>query len=361
MDSPNGTQWLDPRRTRGAHRGKTINARGPNAALLPPPTEGLIGVDLQGYVICRRVSSGGMGVVYEARHALIGHRVAVKVLRPEYSSDEDLKRRFLGEARAISAIKHRNVVEIVNFGLLPDGGPYLMMEFLEGESLHQLCERSGPLAVTHVLGLAEEILSGLAAAHQVGVVHRDLKPANVMLSMQAQDDLLVKVCDFGLARQFDVSPEAASAGSLRAERGRHASLIAGTPEYISPEQAAGDPVDGQADLYSLGVMLFEMLSGRLPFEAATALELLHLHRTAAPPSVASLVVGIPPVVGALVQLLLSKDPARRPPGAKAAREIVRRLRDVAPCQSWPSPPGPTFRALPRNGLDDTLPSLRRSA
>jgi serine/threonine protein kinase len=319
----------------------TICIRSPPRVVRPPAPDSLIGLELQGYVILRALSAGGMGVVYEARHALIGRRAAVKVLRPELNEDPDLTQRFLREACALSAIKHRNIVEILNFGVLPGGGQYMMMEFLEGETLGELIARKAPLNHFEALKIAEEILAGLAAAHQVGVVHRDLKPGNIILTKQSSDDLIVKVLDFGLARRVDAT-QAIACDALQKPRRERASILAGTPEYISPEQASGRPADGQADLYSLGVILFEMLSGRLPFEGSAALDLLQMHRTALPPRLRQRVPQIPVAIEVFVDQLLSKAPGSRPLSAKIAREMVRTIRD-----ELAAPPGAhPIRALP---------------
>ena len=282
----------------------------------------LVGTRLNGFVITGTVSTGGMGVVYEAMHPLIGRRAAVKVIRPELCSDVGLTARFLREARAVSAVKHRNVVEILDFGALPDGGQYMMMEFLEGDTLAQVIARDAPMRPAEALHICLEILSGLSAAHQVGVVHRDLKPANIVLMRQSSGELIVKVLDFGLARQLDTAPEPTTRESLRELSLEKSSLLAGTPEYISPEQASGEQVGAQGDLYCLGVILYEMLSGRLPFSASSPWELMQQHRLVEPTPLGVIASGLDPQLAAFVMRLLKKDPAERPLGALAAsREL----------------------------------------
>lgn len=346
----------DSEETAGPDLADTVCIRG-SAPRRRARGDSLLGLDLQGYVITRPLSTGGMGVVYEARHSVIGQRAAVKVLRPELCGDAEHTDRFLREARALSAIKHHNVVEILNFGVMPGGGQFILMEFLEGETLSEVIARSAPMAPAQVLRIGEEILSGLSAAHELGVVHRDLKPANIILCKQASDDLIVKLVDFGLSRQIDTRAEAATADGLTGRRDDRASNVAGTPEYISPEQAWGNSVDGQADLYCLGVVMFEMLTGRLPFESTTAVELLQQHREELPPRVSSLVTDVPPALDAFVDLLLSKSPAARPSSARAARDMVRSLRNAggdAPLRTLSAHELPIFHS---RGFADTVMHL----
>jgi tRNA A-37 threonylcarbamoyl transferase component Bud32 len=288
--------------------------------------DSLVGTKLNGFVITGTVSVGGMGVVYEARHPIIGRRAAVKVIRPELCNDVGLSARFLREARAVSAVKHRNVVEILDFGALPDGAQYMMMEFLEGDTLAQVIARDAPMQPSEALRISEEILAGLSAAHQVGVVHRDLKPANIVLLKQSNGELIVKVLDFGLARHLDTTPEPTTRESLREMSLEKSSLLAGTPEYISPEQASGEQVGAQGDLYCLGVILYEMLSGRLPFNSTSPWELMQQHRLVKPPPLKVITPGIDPQLDDFVMRMLRKDPAERPLGAKEAAREVGQLR-----------------------------------
>ncbi len=287
-----------------------------------PEIDPLIGLDLGGYVVSRLMASGGMGLVYEARHPAIGRRAAVKVLKPELAADTQWSARFLTEARAIAALNHRNIVEILNFGQTPDGRQFMMMAFLDGESLESLVARAAPLPPALALNLAEQVLNGLAEAHKKGVVHRDLKPSNVWLVKEHSGELLVKLLDFGLARQDPVNL-GESMLMQRAQAGT--SILAGTPEYIAPEQALGEAVNASADLYALGVVLFEMLAGHLPFQSQSVGELLNLHVNQPPPDLDDLVANLPAGVSAFVDGLLQKDPARRPGSADLARQQVQRL------------------------------------
>ncbi len=295
----------------------------------PPPsvqvqeTDPLIGLELGGFKVVKLLAAGGMGLVYEALHPAIGRRAAVKVLKPEVAADAEWTKRFLSEARALGAIKHRNLIEVLNFGKTPDGREFLMMEYLDGEPLDAYIRRLGQLAPAVALGIADQILNGLAEAHKKGVVHRDLKPANVYLLREHNGELLVKVLDFGLARQ---EPIALLDGAVNlAKRTDGASLLAGTPEYIAPEQAQGMKVEGSADLYSLGIMLFEMVSGQLPFEADTVMALLQKHVSERPPRLSSVMNNVPEGLEDFIDSLLLKEPERRPASADQARVTVQRL------------------------------------
>lgn len=277
----------------------------------------LLGVTLGDYRIEEEVGRGGMGVVYRAVHPLIGRKVAVKVLRPEFADDPEQVSRFLKEAQALSAVKHRGVIDIISFGNLPSGSQYMVMEYLEGEALDALLLRESPLSVTRAMALVEEVLDALSAAHRCGVVHRDIKPANVFMLTQSNGTRVVKLVDFGLARRTAVE--------LMDRKGERSSLMAGTPEYISPEQAMGLAATPRSDLYAVGVMLFEMLSGVLPFADAGVVELLDAHVNRPAPLVSSRVTSIPESVDALVASMLEKDPDARPASADLARTAVQRI------------------------------------
>lgn len=293
------------------------------ASVVVEDADPLIGLNLGGFVVKKLLAAGGMGLVYEALHEQIGRRAAVKVLKPEVAADQEWTRRFLTEAQALASLKNKNLIEVLNFGKTPDGREFLMMEFLEGEALDHYIQRMGALAPAVALGIAEQILNALSEAHKKGVVHRDLKPSNVFLLREHSGELLVKVIDFGLARQEPVKLVDAALPLPKAPDG--ASLLAGTPEYIAPEQAQGLKVDGAADLYSLGIMLHEMLTGSLPFEAESVVKLLQMHLSDRPPRLSTLVNNLPEGIEELVEQLLEKEPSKRPGSADAARVMVQRL------------------------------------
>lgn len=285
----------------------------------------LIGKKLGDYVIEALVGEGGMGLVYRAVHPLIGRKVAVKVLKPERATDPEQTERFLAEARALSAVKHRGVIDVISFGHLDDGSQFMIMEFLEGEALDALLSREGSLSPVRSVQLVDEVLEALSAAHKAGVVHRDIKPSNVFLLEQSNGTRVVKVVDFGLARRASLTD--------LARTGDKASLHAGTPEYISPEQVRGLAATPRSDLYSTGVMLFELLSGHLPFEDTDVMALIEAHVKRAPPPVSKWVGGLPDELVSIVSALLEKKPEDRPQSADVVRtrlaRVLRELREQA--------------------------------
>ena len=252
-----------------------------------------LGTSIGNYRLDKILGRGGMGTVYSGEHIYIKKPVAVKVLHPQFARYQEAIHRFLREARAATSINHPNIVDVTDFGILADGPVYFVMEYLEGKSLEDLIEKEGAVELHRALNIANQIALALEAAHAVGVIHRDLKPDNIMLLKRpGRRDLVrmtpdqswitereesydfVKVLDFGIAKVL-VQDE------LLAETVQGA--VFGTPEYMSPEAARGEDVDHRADVYSLGVILFDMLCGRPPFEAPQSSEVLamHIHNNAA--------------------------------------------------------------------------------
>ncbi len=283
----------------------------------------LIGMAVGSYRIESLVGAGGMGLVYRARHELIDRCFAIKVLRPEVADDVAMVKSFLTEAQTLSAIKHPNIIDIVGFGLLPDGRQYMVMEYLEGHTLEQELA-AGRLSLERVLFVGEQILCALHAAHSVEVIHRDLKPSNVFIAKGSGGSEVIKLLDFGLSRY---QPVAFSSGT-----GAPAvSMVAGTPEYVSPEQAIGSAPDTASDLYSFGAMLFELVTGRLPFEPGLELPnrvgaLLYAHATERAPSTGQFDATVPTALGELVAQLLEKKPSARPASAEEVRQRLENLR-----------------------------------
>lgn len=266
------------------------------------------------------IGAGGMGTVYRALQEVIGRRVAVKVLREDIAASPGAVSRFHREARAASQLTHPNVVTVHDFGQLPDGAMYLVLEFIDGLSLHQVQRSIGRLPVDRVGRIMGQVLDALEEAHSQGIVHRDLKPENVLLSHHAGNVDFVKVVDFGLAR---VSDEV-----TLTEPGE----LFGTPLYLSPEQARGLRADHRADLYAVGVMIFEMLVGRPPFEASSSVALLMKHMRTAAPRFTDVwpEARFPPALEALVLTALEKDPADRFQRAAEMRDaLLRAVGDVA--------------------------------
>ncbi len=253
------------------------------------------------YEVQTVLGEGGMGTVYRARHTKLGRAFALKALRRDLALDKELAARFIQEARAAAAVAHPNVVQITDFGSLPSGQPYFVMEMLEGLALSELIRRGGPIPAARAVRILRQVAEALDAAHAAGIVHRDLKPDNIHVGGAAGDREVVKVLDFGLAKV---------AGASRLTR---AGMVFGTPHYMSPEQASGEAVDHRSDVYALGVVMYEMFTGRVPFEADTYMGVLtkHMYMAPVPPSE---VLGGKRELGALEDITmrcLEKKPAHR--------------------------------------------------
>ncbi|MFT3696563.1 MAG: serine/threonine-protein kinase [Kofleriaceae bacterium] len=270
----------------------------------------LVGALLGSYRITHELSSGGMGTIYRARHELLGRDAAVKVLRAELTEDNELVDRFFTEARAASAISHPSIIEVFDFGYTPDGEAYLVMEFLEGLTLHARLKEAKPagLPEAEAVHIARALANALVAAHAKNIVHRDLKPANIFLLPDPEQPFGVrpKVLDFGIAKLVD--PAGVPLGRKHTVTG----TLIGTPRYMAPEQArAASQIDHRADQYSLGCILYEMLVGHAPFPKGGSGEVIamHLFGEVTPPR--ALAQGISPEIEAVVMRLLQKEPADR--------------------------------------------------
>jgi len=239
------------------------------------PSHSLIGMILDNrYRIMSKLGEGGMGSVYAAEHILLKKGVAIKVLRYDLAMKEDVVRRFQNEAIAASRIGHENIIEVTDFGRTPDGSVYFVMEQLNGSSLADVIQRSGSIPLKRAIPILLQITKALSAAHAQGIIHRDLKPENIVLIDKSERKDFVKILDFGISKMLDTSD--------RAEKLTAMGMIVGTPEYMSPEQAAGESVDKRTDVYSLGVIMYEMATGRLPFLADNAIRILMMHQTEKP-------------------------------------------------------------------------------
>ena len=272
--------------------------------------DSLVGAVLAGrYQVVRRIGEGGMGAVYEAKHTLIGKRVAVKVLLEKLVAKSDFVARLLQEARLASSIGHENIVDVTDFGTTDDGRSFVVMEFLDGESLAELAMREAPLPIERSLRIARQAASALGAAHAKGIYHRDVKPENIYLVRRADADF-VKVVDFGISKA--VKPGGDDGGE--GYRLTHTGLLLGTPLYMSPEQARGDEdLDQRVDIWALGVMLYECLTGEVPFHANNYLQIISqvLTHTPTPPSQLRPELGIPDAVETVVMRAMEKDRSRR--------------------------------------------------
>ena len=283
------------------------------------------------YEIVARVGVGGMGEVYEGRHPLIGKRVAVKVLLPSLSNEAELVERFLAEARAVNEIRHRGIVDIFSFGQLPEGSRYFVMEFLEGEAFDKIIKKRSPLPMGEVLGWADEMLDALEAAHSAGIIHRDIKPSNLFLVNTGRGRPYVKLLDFGIAKLGAINGEATPQ--------TRASVILGTPDYISPEQARGKHISPQTDLYALGCVLFEMLTGERVFRGENTLQTMWMHVEDKPAVPSSIRPDIPPELDELILWALEKESTNRPPSAAEMRERLLVIKSqLAPTGQFTPPP-----------------------
>lgn len=282
--------------------------------------DSLLGTTLaERYRLDALLGEGGMGKVYAAEHILMRKRLAVKVLHRQLTQVPEVVRRFEREALAAAHIDHPNVAAATDFGKLPDGSVFLVLEYVEGRSLRdEIAE--GPLPVPRALHIARQIASGLAAAHRLSIVHRDLKPENVLLVHKGNDPDFVKVLDFGIAKVPLGEEEGTGEGKLITKAG----MIYGTPEYMAPEQALGGNVDTRADLYALGVILYEMLAGVRPFAGKSQVGLLGQQLTQPVPSFAERAPGtpIPPAVESLVRDLLAREADER---VQTAEQLLERL------------------------------------
>jgi serine/threonine-protein kinase len=281
----------------------------------------LTGRKIGDYEMIARIGIGGMGVVYEGRHPLIGKRVAVKFLLPALSKDKELVERFISEARAVNAIGHRGIVDIFNFGVTEDGTQYFVMEFLDGRPFDQVIAKEAPMHPALAIRYLEEILDALHAAHDAGVIHRDIKPSNIFLVETGRTRPYIKILDFGIAKTG-----AMKSGSTPQTR---QSVVIGTPEYIAPEQAQGRAISAATDLYAIGCMAFEMLTGKLPFRGENPLDTMFKHVVEPTPRVSGHVNDVPAALDELVFKLMQKKPDDRPGSASDVLVTLEALRGQA--------------------------------
>ncbi len=291
--------------------------------LAPIGEDVLLGITIGAYRVARLLGIGGMGRVYKGVHPQIGSRVAIKVLSRECSDRKDLVDRFFSEARAVNLIRHESIVNVLDLAVLPDGRPYIIMEYLDGVPLascieHAIANRA-PMPLGGLARLAAEVLDALGAAHAKGIVHRDLKPDNIYVSPSGRG----KVLDFGIAKLTDASNAATRTGSLM-----------GTPHYMSPEQASGRMVDARADIYGMGIILFECTTGVKPFMAESLFDLLRMHLEAPPPLPRSLRPEIPVELERVILTALAKQPDQRYPSAEAMSLALQQATVQLPPEQW---------------------------
>ena len=253
------------------------------------------------YVLKALLASGGHGSVYEAEHRILGRRAAVKVLHPHLADQGEMLKRFVREARVVNQIHHPNIVDVYDFGLMPDGSPYYVMELLTGRTLSQVVQERGRLSASRALAYLEPVCAALDAAHKAGVVHRDLKASNVLV-MEEGERPRVKLLDFGIAKLLHAEPSQEGL-TLAGQR-------LGTAHAMAPEQFRGGPIGPHTDIYALGVLLHQLLTGRYPFQCEDRMELERLHLEAHAPR-PSAIAPVSPAVDAVVLRCLEKDGGRR--------------------------------------------------
>lgn len=305
------------------------------------------------YHVLAAIGKGGMGSVYRVEHVALKKEMALKLLPEGMHDSADLVRRFEREAEAAARLDHPNIIRVTDFGRSEEGQFFLAMELLEGTLLADALQPGGEgtrvvaMAPDRAAHIAAQIARALDHAHAVGVIHRDLKPANIILVARDGERDIVKLLDFGIAKLLQ--PEGGG------EALTQAGMVYGTPEYLSPEQAVGDPIDLRADLYSLGVILFEMLAGRLPFQSVSKLEILHKHVHERPPSLADVAPQTPDDLVELVERLLDKQRQARPASARLVAEELAQA-DMSSA---------SLASLPKNGVlragRQTITSLSRFA
>ena len=293
-----------------------------DGAPLAAADDPLLGSEIDRYRIARTLGAGGMGKVYLAVQPAIGSRVAIKLLSDECAKTPELVERFFAEARAVNLIRHEHIVSVLDMSRLPDGRPFIVMEFVEGQTLAESVRTSvAPLGgVLQVMG---EVLAALAAAHAIGIVHRDLKPDNILVTAEGH----AKVLDFGIAK---LAPNLRDAGSAT----RTGALL-GTPAYMAPEQISGaGNVDGRSDLYAAGVVLFEAVTGQTPFQGGSMFDLMRAHVEQQPPSPRALRPDLPPALEHVILAALAKDPAHRFQSATAMAQALAHAGTELAADQW---------------------------
>ena len=288
------------------------------------------------YRVEQLLGQGGMGAVFLAEHVKLQKKVALKVILPQFAGNGEVAERFAREAMASAKLEHPHVASALDYGTLPEGGAYLVMQLARGPSLRKALENKaeGRRGWPYACEIGAQVADALAAAHAASIVHRDLKPENVMLEPRDDGGELVKVLDFGIARVIDDA--AAPGGGSKLTR---VGTIIGTPGYMSPEQALGEPVDARADVYALGVILWEICCGRELFEETEVTALVTKQLTTEAPRIAALVPDVPPELDALVARMLAREKSARPERAGEVRDVLKRLAFAATAQRMSLPAG----------------------
>lgn len=297
----------------------TLEEEPPQRPPIEMEADSLIGTTLgDRYVVEGILGEGGMGRVYRATHKVLEKTFAIKVLHPELASSKTLADRFIGEARAASAIKSRHVIDISDFGALPDGTGYFVMEYLEGQTLHEYLKELRRVPLGRLLQIGIQLAEGLGDAHELDIVHRDLKPSNIMIAKH-KSSVRVTILDFGIAKR----PTSTGGGAIT-----RSGVMVGTPEYMAPEQIQGNPVDGRADIYALGIIMYELAAGRRPFDAEFQAELLmqQVYEPARPIKELAPKTDLTAEVEAVITRCMEKDPEARYDSAHELAEVLRTCR-----------------------------------
>jgi serine/threonine protein kinase len=278
------------------------------------------------YRITELIGEGGMGSVFEAEHLNLHKDVAIKIIRPDYGADSEVAVRFAREAMATAQLEHPHVVSAIDYGTLPEGGAYLVMQLVRGRSLTEILELQGQLHWSKACELGAQVADAMSAANSLGIVHRDLKPDNIFVQPRKDGTDLVKVLDFGIARIRDQG-RSAPAGAMPAEKLTQTGAIVGTPGYMAPEQAVGDKIDHRADLYALGVVLWETIVGRRLWDIGDMMTLIKTQLGKPAPRIREVVDDetIPKELDDLIAQLLSRSPADRPSQAGVVCDILNKL------------------------------------
>ncbi len=314
----------------------------------------LIGREIAGrYRVQAKLGEGGMGAVYKAEQISLKRQCAVKLLRPEVAGSQMLLRRFNAEAELVAKLSHPNTVNIYDFGQDSDGTLFIAMEYIEGKSLRDVIHQEAPLPLRRALSIAQQVAASLVDAHAHSIVHRDLKPDNVMLQDRGRQKDVVRVLDFGIAKLRDENRQSQMAMTQAGD-------MLGTPQYMSPEQIRGETIDGRTDIYSLGGLLYEMVTGRLPFEAPTVLALLskHLTETIVPPSQRRPDLNLPPEIDALILRAMAKDAAARPPTMEQFGEDIANALAMFPSETGPRTAQATAQATSQQPVPQPTPYPR---
>ncbi len=310
-------------------------------------TDPLIGRTLdEKYLIEEQLGIGGMGTVYRAKHLLIDRAVAVKVLNQRFVGDEAAKERFRREAKAAGRLQHANAVAVTDFGQTADGHVYIVMELLEGKTLREVLAKDAPLEVARAVSMMLQVSSAVAAAHEAGIIHRDLKPANIFIVQRADVPAALKVLDFGIAKLAADSFDDDDHQTLT-----QVGAVIGTPRYMSPEQCNAKPLTPASDVYSLGIILYEMLTGTVPFSGPSAVAIAVKQTTEPPRSPREFVSSIPVELENVVLHALEKKPEDRPGDAGALRRELYETAERLGLEHAAASSGPSMEALRSAGTE----------